>query len=122
MLASAAQHPSSDGLRRRGRVPSFYTSRSIVNLSGLNGKLSNTVNSGGNGGRGGGGDDDGHGDGDRTFLFPVFSEDDALLSTIVTPAKGKWLTHLARLGFVGGREMDSDICIGFTALGFFSLL
>lgn len=36
MLAPAAQHTSLDSLRRRGRVPSFYTSRSIVNLSGLN--------------------------------------------------------------------------------------
>lgn len=38
LLGSASQHPSSDGLRRRGRVPSFYTSRSLVNLSGLSGK------------------------------------------------------------------------------------
>eukprot|EP00752_Nemacystus_decipiens_P007607 g6798.t1 len=35
MLASASQHPSSDQLKRRGRVSSFYTSRSLVNLSGL---------------------------------------------------------------------------------------
>ena len=37
MLASASQHPSSDQLKRRGRVSSFYTSRSLVNLSGLSG-------------------------------------------------------------------------------------
>lgn len=37
MLASTSQHPSSDQLKRRGRVSSFYTSRSLVNLSGLSG-------------------------------------------------------------------------------------
>ena len=38
MLASVSQYPSENGLKRRGRVPSFYTSRSLVNLSGLSGK------------------------------------------------------------------------------------
>ena len=38
MLASVSQFPSEGGLKRRGRVPSFYTSRSLVNLSGLSGE------------------------------------------------------------------------------------
>ncbi|CBN75175.1 conserved unknown protein [Ectocarpus siliculosus] len=34
-MLAASQHPSSEQLRREGRVSSFYTSRSLVNLSGL---------------------------------------------------------------------------------------
>lgn len=37
-MLPASQHPSSEQLRRQGRVSSFYTSRSLVNLSGLSGR------------------------------------------------------------------------------------